>query len=450
MPRVHKIRKGLNLNLAGKAEKVFNKAGQAEFYAVKPTDFHSIVPRMMVKEGDEVKAGSALFHDKYKPEILFTSPVSGRLHSIVRGERRIIEEVIIRSDGKMDSEHFPVDDPLKMKRSDIISTLLKSGLWPSIKQRPYNIVANPSDNPRDIFVSAFDTSPLAPDYDFVILGLENEFRTGINALSRLTDGIVHINVNADYPASNAFTKSTGAQVNYFSGAHPTGNVGVQINHIKPVNKGEVVWVLNVQEVIAIGRLFIKGICDQSRIIALTGSGVIAPKYYKVTSGTAVNEAFEGLFHKGNYRYISGNVLTGKKISSNGYLGYYDSQLTVIPEGDYYEFMGWASPGINKLSYSRTFWSWLTPRKEYNVDTNLHGGLRAFVITGLYEEVLPMDIYPMQLLKAIIAKDIDGMEKMGIYEVAEEDFALCEFVCPSKTEMQKLIRKGLDLIRQEMS
>lgn len=450
MPRVIKIRKGLNINLAGKAEKIFAKTSPSELYALKPTDFHGLVPKLEVKEGLEVKAGSVLFVDKNRPDIRFTSPVSGKVVAINRGERRVILEVVVKTDNQNIYEQFRTGDPFKMSREEVVENLLKSGLWPALRQRPYHIVANPQDIPKSIFISAFDTAPLAPDYDFTMMGAEQDFQVGINALSRLTLGKVHINISDEYPASTAFTKARNAQVNYFRGPHPAGNVGVQINRIDPINKGEIVWVVNVQEVVSIGRLFTNGRYDLSKVIALTGSEVINPRYYRIIGGISIHNLVHDSVRDGHHRYISGNVLTGTQISSQGFLGFYDSMISVIPEGDHYEFLGWAMPGFNKYSISRTFWSWLLLRRDYVLDTNIHGGNRAFVMTGIYEKVFPMNIYPMQLLKAILAEDIDQMEKLGIYEVVEEDFALCEFVCPSKTEMQALVRKGLDTLMKEMS
>lgn len=450
MPQVYKIRKGLNINLAGKAEKFFGKTNPSEFYAVKPGDFHGLVPRLEVKEGSEVKAGTTLFVDKNQPEVCFASPVSGKVVSINRGERRVILEVVIQSDGLLEYESFRSGNPLDLSPEEVAANLLKSGLWPAIKQRPYNIIANPKDTPKSIFISAFDTAPLAPDYDFVIQGAEADFQTGINVLSRLTTGKIHVNVSAEYPASPAFTKVQHAQTNYFRGPHPAGNASVQIQHIDPINKGDIVWVVTPQDVIAMGRLFGRGVYDASKLIALTGSEVINPRYYRIIGGASIKSLVNGNVHKTEHRYISGNPLTGTRVNHGGYLGYYDSQVTVLPEGDHFEFLGWAMPGFNKYSYSRSFWSWLFPDRSYHMDTNLNGGHRPFVITGLYERVFPLNVYPMQLLKAILAEDVDQMERLGIYEVAEEDFALCEFVCPSKTEMQILIRKGLDLMKQEMS
>jgi Na+-transporting NADH:ubiquinone oxidoreductase subunit A len=450
MPQVIKTRKGLNINLKGKAEKIFVKADPAVFYAVKPTDFHLLVPKLEVKEGDPVKAGTVLFHDKNNPAVRFTSPVSGTVAAINRGERRIIREVVVKASPDQEYLEFVKGSPDTLSREQIVSNLCDSGLWPVIKQRPYNITANPVHTPRSIFISAFDTAPLAPDFDFLIKGSEKEFQAGIDILAQLTPGKVHVNICDEYPASSAFSNAKQARVNYFRGPHPAGNVGVQIHHLDPINKGDIVWTTGPQEVIMIGRLFMNGIYDASKVIALTGSEVIKTRYYKLISGAAVKSITDKNVREGNHRYISGNVLTGTQIDTDGYIGYYDSQVTVIPEGCEPEFFGWAKPGFGKFSLSRSFFSWLAPGREYHLNTNLHGGQRAFVATGIYEKVLPMKIYPMQLFKAIMIEDIDLMERLGIYEISEEDVALCEYVCPSKMELQALTRKGLDLMIQEMS
>jgi Na+-transporting NADH:ubiquinone oxidoreductase subunit A len=450
MSDIIKIRKGLNINLRGKAEKIFIKAKRAELYAIKPTDFHNIVPKLVVKIDDHVKAGSALFFDKKHPDIKFTSPVSGRVHAINRGDRRSILEVVIAPDDVIEYESFVKADPLSLDREQIIRNLLDSGLWPTIRQRPYNIIADPATTPKSIFISAFDTAPLAPDYDFVVKGCEPEFQLGINALMKLTSGKIHLNVDSTYPPSAVFTKAVGVQINWFKGPHPAGNVGTQINKIEPINKGDLIWTVSPQDVIGIGRLFLNGLYDASRIVALAGSEVLKPKYYKTIAGACLRSIIEGNVTSGNIRYISGNVLTGTRIDINGFIGYYDSQITVIPEGAHFEFLGWLAPGLKKFSLSRSFLSWLTPDKEYVIDSNLHGGRRALMITGDFERVFPFDIYPMQLIKAIIIEDIELMEKLGIYEVAEEDFALCEFIDTSKTDIQAIIRKGLDLMIREMS
>ena len=451
MPKVVKIKRGLDIKLRGKAEKIFVKAAPAGFYAVKPSDFHGLNPKLDIEIGQEVKAGTPLFHDKNRPEILFTSPVSGVVKSVNRGERRRILEVVVERTGDdIRYESFVKGNPLEMKREAVINNLLKSGLWPGIRQRPYDIIASPDGEPKSIFISAFDKAPLAPDYDFIVKESGTEFQTGINALSKLTTGKIHLNIDAEYPASQVFTSAKNVQLNRFSGPHPAGNVGIQIHHIDPINKGDIIWYVSPQDVISIGRLFLNGIYDASRIVALSGSEVLNPRYFKLVGGSSISNIIRDNLTEECPRFISGNVLTGTKIESDGFIGFYDSLVSVIPEGYHYELLGWAMPGFKKFSSTRTFWSWLSPGKEYRLNTNLNGGRRAFVMTGQYEKVLPMDIYPMQLLKAILVEDIDLMENLGIYEVSPEDFALCEFVCTSKTEIQKIIRDGLDLMIKEMS
>jgi Na+-transporting NADH:ubiquinone oxidoreductase subunit A len=451
MPKIYKIRKGLTIPLKGEAEKIFTRVEQADFYAIKPIDFLGLTPKLSVSEGDKVKAGSPLFFDKYSPEIIFTSPVSGEIHLIKRGERRKILEIIVKPDQVQEFEDFGAANPKSLDREQVIEKLLKSGIWPTIRQRPYSIVANPKTTPKAIFISAFDTAPLSPDLDFSIKDEGDAFQTGIDVLSRLTNGAINLNVNYDYPPNNIFAKAKGVQLNYFTGPHPAGNVGIQIHHIDPISKGELVWVVNPLDVIIIGRLFISGIYDATKVIALAGSEVSKPRYFILKTGASIaNIVKDNLFQPADkLRFISGNVLTGTKISENGYLGFYDNMVTVIPEGNHYDFIGWATPGFDKFSMSHSFFSWLAPWKKYKLHTNLNGGERAYVVTGQYEKVLPMDIYPVHLIKAILAKDIDKMENLGIYEVAEEDLALCEYVCTSKTEVQAIIREGIDLMIKEL-
>lgn len=450
MTKKIRLKRGFDIKIRGAAEK--HIAGEADslFFGVKPIDFPGLTPKLNVRQGDLVIGGSPLFHDKLQPEIVFTSPVSGKVISVERGDRRKMLEVVVEKSGN-DTIDFGKADPGTLSREKIKERLLLSGLWPAIRQRPYHVIAKPSDVPKSVFVSGFDTAPLAPDYNFIMDNSKAElFHTGISAISKLTDGKVNLILNGSVTPSEIFTSTTGVDISYFSGPHPAGNVGVHIHHLDPVNKGETIWYINIQDVTAIGRLFKEGIYKPERIVALTGSEVLHPQYYKMLSGSSVASIVPDNIKPGNVRYISGNVLTGNKISSDGYLGYYDSQVTVIPEGDHYEFFGWAVPGADKLSFSRTFISSLFPKKVYAPDTNFHGGERAFVVTGQYEKVVPMDIYPMQLFKAILAGDIDMMENLGIYEVAEEDFALCEFICPSKIEIQSIVRNGLDMMKKEMN
>lgn len=443
-----KLRRGLNIKLLGDAEKVIETPETPETFAVKPTDFNGLTPKLLAREGDEVKAGSPLFYSKDDNRVVITSPVSGEVVEVVRGEKRKIMAIKVLADKERTYLEFPKGDPSGMDRSQVKDQLLKSGVWSYIRQRPYNVIANPDDTPKAIFISAFDTAPLAPDYDFVVHGQEGNFQAGLNALAKLTDGKVHLNVSGEAQPADAFGGAKGVQVNKVSGPHPAGNVGIQIHHIDPIAKGEKVWVVNPQDVIIIGRLFREGKYDATKVIALCGSQVSHPKYYRVVTGFALSKLLAGKLNEGKSRIISGNPLTGEKVSEDSYLGFYHSQITVIPEGDEPEFMGWLTPGLNKFSASRTFLSWLTPNKKYDLDTAMHGEERAFVMSGEYEKVLPMDIYPVHLLKASLANDIELMEGLGIYEVDEEDFALCEYVCTSKIEVQSILREGLDLVRKE--
>lgn len=450
MSKVIKIKKGLNINLKGKAEKVLVKTETAQTYAVKPTDFTGITPKLSVKENDLVKAGTALFYDKYNPEVKFTSPVSGKVLEIVRGERRKILEVLIEPDNKAEYESFAKGSASELDKQVIIDNLLASGLWATIKMRPYGVIAKPADTPKAIFISGFDSSPLSVDYNFILEGKEKEFQAGIDILAKLTEGKIHLGLDANSEPCAAFSGVKGVEVTKYSGKHPAGNVGTQIHHTAPINKGEIVWTIQPQEVVTIGRLFTEGKYDATKIVALAGSEISKPQYYQVIAGANIQSITKNNVSGDNVRFISGSVLTGSRIDATGHLGYYGSIVSAIPEGDEYEFMGWIAPGFNKFSLSRTFFSWLTPNREYTINTNLKGGLRALMITGSFEKVFPFDIYPMQLIKAITIGDIDLMEKLGIYEVVEEDFALCEFVDTSKTDIQAEVRKGLDLMIKEMS
>jgi Na+-transporting NADH:ubiquinone oxidoreductase subunit A len=449
MSEVIKIRKGLAINLAGEAEKTVTEV-KPEFCAIKPTDFVGVFPKLLVQEGEVVKAGSPLFFDKYHEKIHFSSPISGKVKELRRGEKRVLLEIVIESDGKDAAVDFGKEDPNKLKREQVIEKLLNSGLWPMIRQRPYSVIADPEDVPKAIFISAFDTAPLAPDYDLIVHNNGEAFQAGIDALAKLTEGFIHLNINADAPASGVFINCKRVQINKFSGKHPAGNTGTQIAFLDPINKGDVVWFLRPQEVLHIGRLFLSGRIDGTHMVALTGSEVKRPQYFKTKIGASVVDLIKDNLLNDHVRYISGNPLTGKRIERVGYVGFYDSQVTVIPEGDHYEFLGWALPGLKKFSFSHSFFTWMKPGSRYRLDTNYNGSERAYVMTGQFEKVFGWDIYPLQLIKAILIEDVDLMEKLGIYEVDEEDFALCEFIDTSKTEIQSIVRKGLDLMRKEMS
>ena len=448
MPKIIKISKGLDIRLKGVAEMTIT-AIAPKYFAIKPTDFVGVFPRLLVKEGDKVEAGSPVFIDKYRDNITFTSPVSGTITEIKRGDKRLLLEIRIEADKTNTQKDFGIADPKTLSKEEITSKLLDSGVWTMIRQRPYGVIANPKDMPKAIFISAFDTAPLAPDMDFIVNGQGAAFQAGIDALAKLGNTKVHLNVS-DKTTAKEFLNSTNTTITTFKGPHPAGNVGIQIHHISPINKGEVVWTAGVQDVIAIGNLFIKGIYDAEIIVALAGSEVTRPQYFKTMRCAEIAPMIKGNIAEDNVRYISGNVLSGVKIRHDNFINYYHSMVTVIPEGNHHEFLGWALPGFGKFSFSRTFFSWLTPQKKYSLDTNLNGGERALVMTGKYEQVFPMDIYPMQLIKAIITEDIDQMENLGIYEVEPEDLALCEFIDTSKTEIQTLVRMGLEIMRKEMS
>ena len=451
MSQVIKLKKGLDILLEGEAKRELTRLPLVHAYALKPEDFPGVTPKLLVRVDDEVKVGTPLFFDKYRPQILFTSPVSGKVSAIVRGEKRKILEVVITPEAEQVYETFDVPAIEATDREQIKSLMLKAGLWPMIIQRPFGIVANPQDTPKSIFVSGFDSAPLAPDMNFVLENEAENLETGFALLGKLTDGKVYLGLKNG--TSGVLNQVKNAEIRLFEGPHPAGNVGVQIHHIDPINKGDVVWTVDVQHVAMIGRFFRTGKVDMSKIIALTGSETAQPRYFSVITGLPINSIVrqkELRSQTEKVRIISGNVLTGRRVEPEGYLDFYSNQVTVIPEGDTYEFLGWGMPRLNKFSVSRSYFSWLSPKKHYRLDTNMNGGVRAYVVTGLYDKYLPMDIYPLYLLKAILAGDIDKMENLGIYEVIEEDFALCEFVDPSKTEMQAIIRQGIDLMIKELN
>ena len=445
-----RIKRGLNIKLKGAADKILATFDPPGIYAIKPDDFKGINPKLVVKEGDEVLAGQPIMFDKNMDSVKFCSPVSGEITEIVRGAKRKLLEIRILPDQDLKYVNFQAHSPSDLSREKIVETLLESGVWPFIRQRPYGVIANPKDSPKSIHISCFDSNPLAPDVDFTLHVLEQEFNIGLEALKKLTSGKIHLNVDGSTNPDKAFTGAKGVQINKFRGPHPAGNVGVQIHHIEPLNKGELIWYLYPQDVVCIGRLFANGKADFTRIIALAGSEFTKPRYVRTLPGAQVKPMLADNLKDGNVRIISGNVLTGTRIEKDGFLGFYDTQITSIIEGDQPEFFGWLLPDPNKFSNSRTLLSWLQPNKEYVLDTNMHGEERAFVVTEEYEKVFPFDIYPVQLLKAMLAEDIERMEQLGIYEVTEEDFALCEVVCTSKIPLQSIVKEGLELVRKELS
>lgn len=448
MTRIVKIKRGLNLPLQGEADKRLEDYNPTLF-SIQPSEFRILHPRLLVAEGDIVMNGTALVQDKKNEKMVLTSPVSGRVKSIIRGEKRRLEHIIIESDGKNTSVDFGAINIAQADRETIIGKILQSGLWPTIRQRPYHIIANPADVPDAIFISGFDTAPLAPDMSFIMQHHDaGAFQAGIDGLKKLTSGTIHLNVHPKLGVSEMFLQTRNVQINQFYGPHPASNVGVQIHHIRPIMKGDVIWFIDPQDVVALGKLFLHGKQDRTKIFACTGSEFEKTYNFRTIACASVSGIAKGNVKPGSVRIISGNVLTGSTISSEGFIGYYDKVVTAIPEGEYYEFLGWAAPGFNKFSMSRTYFSWLFKNKKYRLDTNKHGELRAFVMTGEYEKVFPMEILPVQLLKAVIVKDFEMMEQLGIYEVAEEDFALCEVICTSKIESQTIIREGIDFMLKE--
>ena len=453
MSKTIKLKKGFDINLAGKAEKKIIDIAQPETFAIKPTDFLGIDrPKLLVKEKDTVKAGTPIFYDRMLPDVMYTAPVSGEVVEIRRGAKRKLLEIVILADKQIEYETFntyTVSDLKGLAREEAQEQMVKSGVWANIIQRPYGIVANPADTPKSIFVSTFDTHPLAPDYDFLLKDQKQFVEAGFEVLSLFTNGHIHVNMNAEAEVSPIFSQIKGVTINKVTGPHPAGNVGVQIHHIDPVNKGDIVWTINPYGVAQIGKLFLQGRYDTSKLVAFTGSELERPQYYKTYGGACISRFVENNLKNEHVRFISGNVLTGEKIKRDGFLGFYHHQVTVIREGDYYEMLGWIIPSMSKLSFHRAFGllSFMNSKhKEYVLDTNTRGEERAFVQTGVFEQVTPMDILPTYLIKSIMAEDFDDMEALGIYEVIEEDLALCEFVDVSKHNIQEILREGINLIR----
>ena len=449
MANVIKLRKGLDINLKGKAPHEWLGVKDPGFYSLVPDDFTGVTPKVVVKEQEYVMAGGPLFIDKNHPELKFVSPVSGVVTSVERGARRKVMNIVVEAAAEQDYEEFGPKDPAQMTGEEVKDLLLRAGMFAFIRQRPYDVIADPTQQPKAIFVSAFDSSPLAPDFEFVLKGEEDNFQTGLTALSRMAKTCLGIRSSQ---SSKALTEAKHVDVNVFEGPHPAGNVGVQINHVAPIAKGETVWTLGAEAVIFIGRLMNTGRVDLTRTVALTGSEVLKPGYCKLKVGALLTNVFKGnVTTDKDLRYISGNVLTGKQVSPNGFLGAFHTQLTVIPEGGgTHEMLGWIMPRLDQFSTSHSYFSWLRGKKEYVLDARVKGGERHMIMSNEYDRVFPMDIFPEYLVKAIIAGDIDRMEALGIYEVAPEDFALCEFVCSSKVEVQRIVRAGLDMLRAEMA
>ncbi len=448
------LKKGLNIPISGEAELNVSKSIAPGIVAVKPTDFKGLLPRILVKEGDSVLCGSPVIADKKNPDILLTSPVSGTVKSLVRGEKRKLLAILIEADGKQQSVNFGAKDPLSMDAAQISAALLESGLWPWLVQRPYGVIADPNVKPDAIFVSAFNTAPLAADSEFCFASEFKAIQLGVNALSKLTDGGVYVSVPAK---GSEFERLANAKVYKLKGKHPAGNVGVQISNIRPIVKGETVWTISLLGLAAIGKLFLTGRYDLRRKVAVTGPMAIEPAYVEAFPGTPLKE-FAPFYggHAEGIRFINGDVLSGITESVEGYLGFFNNQLTLIKEGTEQELLGWIRPlRYKQFSNDRSYFSWLIdwllPKRRYDMTTNLHGGPRAFLMNdGYYAKVLPMDIYPVYLAKACLAGNIDKMEQHGIYEVLPEDLAVCEFIDPSKNNIQDMIAKGIDLMIKEMA
>ena len=464
------IRKGLDIPIGGAAEKRLTDARNITTYAVKPTDFVGFTPKLMVEEGVVVKVGDALFCDKNDERIRFTSPVTGQVKAIVRGEKRKLLEVVVEA-----NDNAPLVLEVPHTDEEIKAVMLRCGLWTMLRQRPFGTVANPDDQPKAIFVSSFSSAPLAPDYDFVMQGREEFLKKGLETLTKLTEGKVHICFKPDQRFGKNLSPLTyNLSPHLVKGPHPAGNIGTQIAHIEPINKGEVVWTMNLQDVAVLGELISTGIYNPERIIAVAGPNIKNPHYYRVKTGACLKDITAAQLLNTDYpemgihdttqqnRVISGDILSGTQVAVDGFLGAYDDLVSILPEGDYYDFMGWLMPGFKKYSFSRTFLSGFLPKNTFKplgiriprfssfwkFDTNTHGDERPLVFTGNFERVSPFDIYPTQLIKACMVGDIELMENLGIYEVEPADFALCEFIDTSKTNIQEIIREALEKIRKE--
>lgn len=443
-----KITKGFDIRLAGKATAERESLPESKVVGLHPLDYSGMKPKLLVKEGSEVKAGTPVFFDKNRPEAMVCSPVSGKVKAIHYGERRALLTVEIENDGKNQSESFKSwspDEIASAEKNTLAEELLKAGLWVLIRQRPFNIVADPADTPKAVFVSAMDTAPLAADPLEVIKGDEALFQTGLDVLKKFTSGTVNVVFNSE---NSVYQTLKNVEKHIFTGPHPAGNVGIHIHHVNPLNRGEKVWVLAPQDVVRIARFLTTGKFPYRKVVAVAGSAAVNRKYFEVNVGAPVAELAKGVAENADVRYISGDVLSGVQRRRNEYIGTYQSLLTIIPEGRHREFLGWLTLGMNKFSFSKTFLGKIFPKKEYALDTNVHGGLRAFIQTGAFEQVLPMDIHPAYLLRSILAEDIAEMEGLGIYEISEEDFALLAYIDPSKNDVMGIVRKGLNLVQKE--
>jgi len=449
MANLIKLKKGLDIHLEGEAEKMFGQASIGDTIGFNPDDFYGIVPKPALKPGDAVKVGTVLFYDKKRPDVKIVSPVSGTLEAVNRGDRRKILSFVVKNDFKKTQESLTKVD-INSSVDDIKKALSDAGMFAFIKQRPYDIIANPADSPKSIFISAFDLAPLAADYEFIFKDSQSDFQNGVDVLSKIAPVFVGVK-----NGTKSFAHIKNATVTAFEGSYPASNVGVQINNVQPINKGDIVWTIGAQEVIYIGRFASKGIIDFSKNVALVGTEAASRCYFKMTLGQKLGQILDGNICKGsNVTIISGNPLSGSETSANDFLAPFVNQITVMKNGsDIHEFMGWIMPRFTTFStycsVASSFISKVFPRFKFNADTRVLGGHRNMIMSGEYDKVTPMDIYMEYLIKAIIAFDIDKMEALGIYEVAPEDFAAAECVCSSKMELQKIVREGLDKLQKEM-
>ena len=459
MTNLIKTKRGLDIEISGKARETVGRATLSEMIAMIPDHYHGVIPKIMVKPGDKVKAGTPVFHNKTFESMNFVSPVSGEIKAVNRGERRKVLSVVIAREREIEYEKFDVKPLDKLSREEVKALLLLAGLWPYIKQRPYDVIADPNIAPKAVFISSFDSAPLAPDNEFAMRGGFADFQSGIDVLAKLTDAKIHLGIKAGSESTD-FRMTRGVEITEFQGPHPAGNVGVQINHVDPVNKGEVVWTIGAQDILFLGRFFNKGIVDLSRLVALTGPEALETQYYRFLPGASIEPVVKGNVRDGMpLRYISGNVLTGLAVEADGAIDPYATQITVLAEGsETHEFLGWAMPRLNRFSATNLYFSKLLKyssvekvlgKKIFNWDARLMGEQRCIIMSNEYDKVLPMDILPEFLIKAMLAKNIDKMENLGAYEVAPEDFALCEFVDTSKLPLQSIVRGALDYMKSEL-
>ncbi len=447
--KIISIKKGRDIKVLGRAEKVLEDALATHFCAIQPADFHGLRARLLIQEGDAIYVGTPVLEHKDDPRIKIVSPVSGKVSAIVRGEKRALQAVILESDGKQACQQhtkFLASSFLELNRQQIIEHLLVTGSWAVLRQRPFQRIPNPDVQPKAIFVQAINTEPLAADPEFLLKGHEEDFQRGVDILSKLTEGAVHVCCLAG-AKSNVLTDVQHASVHKFQGPHPSGNIGTHIHHIDPIQKGEVVWYVDIQSVLAIAKSFQRGTFVPERVVAVTGEKAQQRVYRKTLLGAAVRDIAGNASYQGTC-VISGSILSGRNIGEQGFLGFYDSQVTLIPDGGRREFLGWMMPGWNKYSFSRTVLSALRRRAEFSLDSDENGSHRAIVFNDLYDRYVALDVMTFFLMKAILVGEIDEMEKLGILECAPEDFALASFVCPSKTDVCGIIQQGLDLIEKE--